>query len=93
MWGLATHPKQHRFVTVGYDKLLCYWDSLTRQLIWRKELTENLHSVCFHPLSEIIVIGCCGGRWLVIDTITREMVCVHTDGNEQIECVQFSTGK
>ena len=37
-------------------------------------------------------IGTETGRWHVIDLNTREIVTSHTDGNEQIETVQYSPG-
>lgn len=30
------------------------------------------------------------GRWLLLDTDTRDLVAIHTDGNEQISVVSFS---
>lgn len=32
-------------------------------------------------------------RWLVLDTDTRDLVSVHTDGNEIISNVKYSPGK
>lgn len=29
-------------------------------------------------------------RWLLLDTDTRDLVAIHTDGNEQISVVSFS---
>lgn len=34
---------------------------------------------------------CC--RWLVLDTDTRDLVSMHTDGNEIISNVKYSPGK
>lgn len=34
---------------------------------------------------------CC--RWLVLDTDTRDLVTMHTDGNEIISNVKYSPGK
>ena len=38
LWGLATHPQRHQFLTVCYDKSLILWDSLTHSAIWTKEI-------------------------------------------------------
>ena len=54
---------------------------------------DGAHSCCFHPDGNIVAIGTQTARWVVLDLATREIVSVHTDGNEQIECVQFSPGK
>lgn len=32
-------------------------------------------------------------RWLLLDTDTRDLVAIHTDGNEQISVVSFSPGR
>ena len=40
-----------------------------------------------------MVIGTVGPRWIAIDTDTRDVITTHSDGNEQIECVQFSPGE
>ena len=58
-----------------------------------KYLQDPAHCVCFHPDGNILVVGTQMARWLVIDLTTRETISSHTDGNEQIECVEFSPGK
>lgn len=90
LWGLATHPNQHQFLTCGYDGLLYLWDTLTHSAIWCKEIQDGAHSAGFHPDGNIIIIGTSGPRWLVIDIETRDVISTHTDGSEQIEVVQFS---
>ena len=56
-------------------------------------MKDGAHSCCFHPDGNIVAIGTQTARWVVLDLATHEIVSVHTDGNEQIECVQFSPGK
>lgn len=38
-----------------------------------------------------VCLVCC--RWLVLDTDTRDLVSMHTDGNEIISNVKYSPGK
>lgn len=38
LWGLAVHPWKSQFLTCGYDRQVCLWDSNTHQLIWTKSL-------------------------------------------------------
>lgn len=38
LWGLASHPTQHQFMTSGSDKNIQLWDSMTRTVIWSKEI-------------------------------------------------------
>jgi len=90
LWGLAAHPSQHQFLSCGYDKNLYLWDTLTHSAVWVKELPEGAHCACFHASSSIVVVGTVAARWLVIDTNTRDILYSHTDGNEQLECIEFS---
>jgi len=44
LWGLTVHPLKHQFLTCGYDKHICLWDSASHQPIWSKTLeVSNLH--------------------------------------------------
>lgn len=90
LWGLASHPTQHQFMTSGSDKQVHMWDSMSRSVIWSKELSDPAHSCCFYPDASVVAIGTETGRWLVLDCETHEIVTSHTDGNEQIECVLYS---
>ncbi|XP_064623638.1 echinoderm microtubule-associated protein-like 2 isoform X5 [Lineus longissimus] len=90
LWGLAIHPNQHQFLSCAYDRHVYLWDALTHTVVWSKELNDMAHSACFYPEGDIVAIGTQTGRWLVIDTTAREIIAVHTDGNEQIECLEYS---
>ncbi|KAI8788322.1 echinoderm microtubule-associated protein-like 2 isoform X1 [Biomphalaria glabrata] len=90
LWGLASHPSQHQFLTCGSDKQLFLWDTQSRSVVWNKEMNDAIHSCCFHPRGGIVAVGTSVARWLVLDLATREIISVHTDGNEQIECIQYS---
>ncbi|XP_041351866.1 echinoderm microtubule-associated protein-like 2 isoform X3 [Gigantopelta aegis] len=90
LWGLATHPSQHQFLSCGSDRHVYLWDSLSHSVIWCKEVSDPLHSCCFHPEGNVAAIGTQNARWLVVDLATHEILCVHSDGNEQIECIQYS---
>jgi WD40 repeat protein len=37
-WGLCVHPSKPLFVTCGYDKMLCLWNSEDKSLVWAKQL-------------------------------------------------------
>ncbi|OWF36267.1 echinoderm microtubule-associated protein-like 2 isoform X2 [Mizuhopecten yessoensis] len=90
LWGLAAHPSQNQFLTCGSDKQVRLWDSLTRSVVWAKEVADAAHSCCIHPNGNLAAIGTETGRWYVLDLPTHEIVTNHTDGNEQIECLLFS---
>ncbi|KAM9341110.1 echinoderm microtubule-associated protein-like 1 isoform 2-T2 [Symphorus nematophorus] len=89
LWGLAVHPWKPQFLTCGYDRQVCLWDSSTHQLIWTKSLEDAAQSAGFHPSGAVVAIGTQTGRWLVLDTDSKDLVTVHTDGNEQLSVMSY----
>ncbi|MEJ1273434.1 hypothetical protein NN561_004301 [Cricetulus griseus] len=92
LWGLCTHPSQNRFLTCGHDRQLCLWDGEGHALAWSMDLKETGLCADFHPSGAVVVVGLNTGRWLVLDTETREIVSDVTDGNEQLSVVRYSPG-
>jgi microtubule-associated protein-like 1/2 len=91
LWGLAVCPSQNQFVTIGYDKLLYLWDTLTRGSIWCKELPDGGQCVCVHPEGQIIIVSSVSSsRWYVIDVTSRDIIESHSDAAERIDCIEFS---
>ncbi|TSN67131.1 Echinoderm microtubule-associated protein-like 1 [Bagarius yarrelli] len=90
LWGLAVHPKKLQFLTCGHDKLVSLWDSTSHQPLWTKTLEDAAQSAGFHPSGAIVAIGTQTGRWLVLNTETKDLVTVHTDGNEQLSVMRFA---
>ncbi|XP_013869483.1 echinoderm microtubule-associated protein-like 1 isoform X3 [Austrofundulus limnaeus] len=89
LWGLAVHPRKSQFLTCGYDRQVCLWDSSTHQLIWTKSLEDTAQSAGFHPSGAVVAIGTQTGRWQVLDTDSKDLVSVHTDGNEQLSVMRY----
>ncbi|XP_037833833.1 echinoderm microtubule-associated protein-like 1 isoform X3 [Kryptolebias marmoratus] len=89
LWGLAVHPWKSQFLTCGYDRQVCLWDSSTHQLIWTKSLEDTAQSAGFHPSGAVVAIGTQTGRWQVLDTDSKDLVTVHTDGNEQLSVMRY----
>ncbi|XP_029316950.1 echinoderm microtubule-associated protein-like 1 isoform X8 [Cottoperca gobio] len=89
LWGLAVHPTKPQFLTCGYDRQVCLWDSSSHQLIWTKSMEDAAQSAGFHPSGAVVAIGTQTGRWLVLDTDSKDLVTVHTDGNEQLSVVCY----
>lgn len=89
LWGLATHPSQAQFVTCGQDKLVHLWSSESHQPLWSRIIEDPARSTGFHPSGSVLAVGTVTGRWLLLDTETRDLVAIHTDGNEQISVVKF----
>ncbi|XP_057362972.1 echinoderm microtubule-associated protein-like 3 isoform X2 [Manis pentadactyla] len=90
LWGLCTHPFQNRFLTCGHDRQLCLWDGEGHALAWSIDLKETGVCADFHPSGAVVAVGLNTGRWLVLDTETREIVSDVTDGNEQLSVVRYS---
>ncbi|XP_031836394.1 echinoderm microtubule-associated protein-like 2 isoform X6 [Nomia melanderi] len=90
VWGLAAHPTLPQFATAGHDRLLQMWDSLSHTVVWSKDIGEQAQSLGFSPDGNVIVVGCTSGKWLAIDSETRELYTHHSDGTEPIQAVRFS---
>ncbi|XP_024133382.1 echinoderm microtubule-associated protein-like 2 isoform X3 [Oryzias melastigma] len=90
LWGLDAHPSMEQFVTCAQDKLVQLWDSNSHQPLWSKSIEDQARSVGFHPSGAVLAVGTMTGRWLVLDTDTRDLVSVHTDGNEMISTIKYS---
>ncbi|XP_007943077.1 echinoderm microtubule-associated protein-like 3 [Orycteropus afer afer] len=90
LWGLCTHPSQNRFLTCGHDRQLCLWDGEGHALAWSIDLKETGLCADFHPSGAVVAVGLNTGRWLVLDTETREIMSDITDGNEQLSVVRYS---
>ncbi|XP_026161308.1 echinoderm microtubule-associated protein-like 1 isoform X7 [Mastacembelus armatus] len=89
LWGLAVHPWKSQFLTCGYDRQVSLWDSSSHQLIWAKSMEDAAQSAGFHPTGAVVAIGTQTGRWLVLDTDSKDLVTVHTDGNEQLSVMHY----
>lgn len=45
------------------------------------------------PLNRVLCFSHVGNRWFVFDTETKDLVTVHTDGNEQLSVMRYSPGQ
>ncbi|XP_056128797.1 echinoderm microtubule-associated protein-like 1 [Lampris incognitus] len=89
LWGLAVHPLKPQFLTGGYDRQVSLWDSSSHQPIWTKNMDDAAQSAGFHPSGAVVAVGTQTGRWLVLDTDSKDLVTVHTDGNEQLSVMRY----
>ncbi|XP_056613243.1 echinoderm microtubule-associated protein-like 2 isoform X1 [Triplophysa dalaica] len=90
LWGLDVHPTTEQFVTCGQDKQVFLWDTSSHLSLWSKAIEDPGRSVGFHPTGAVLAVGTMTGRWLVLDTDTRDLVSMHTDGKEIISVVKYS---
>ncbi|KAL1138870.1 hypothetical protein AAG570_008932 [Ranatra chinensis] len=90
LWALAPHPLLPQFVTAAWDSIIQLWDATARAVVWSKDIGEKAQSATFSPDGCTIVIGCINGKWLLMDSESREVFAAHTDGNEPIQVASFS---
>ncbi|KAJ7989291.1 hypothetical protein DPEC_G00317960 [Dallia pectoralis] len=90
LWGLAMHPSKPHFLTCGQDKHVSLWNSTSHQPVWTKTIEDAAQSADFHPSGDVVAIGTQTGRWMVLDAESKDLVTVHTDGNEQLSVMHFS---
>ncbi|XP_072547988.1 echinoderm microtubule-associated protein-like 2 isoform X1 [Salminus brasiliensis] len=90
LWGLDVHPSTEQFVTCGQDKQVHLWDTNSHQPLWSKTIDDPGRSAGFHPSGTVLAVGTMTARWLVLDTDTRDLISMHTDGNEIISVIKYS---
>ncbi|XP_035010756.1 echinoderm microtubule-associated protein-like 2 isoform X2 [Hippoglossus stenolepis] len=90
LWGLDVHPSMEQFATCSQDKQVHLWDTNSHQPLWSKTIEDPGRSAGFHPSGAVLAVGTMTGRWLVLDTDTRDLVSMHTDGNEIISNIRYS---
>ncbi|NWT89380.1 EMAL1 protein, partial [Lanius ludovicianus] len=90
LWGLAVHSSKPQFFTCGHDKHITLWDATTHHPVWNKIIEDPAQSSGFHPSASVVAVGTLTGRWFVFDTETKDLVTVHTDGNEQLSVMRYS---
>uniref|UniRef100_A0A0P5J1V7 Echinoderm microtubule-associated protein 1 n=1 Tax=Daphnia magna TaxID=35525 RepID=A0A0P5J1V7_9CRUS len=88
--GLCVHPSQSQFLSFGYDGRLQLWDTMSRTIIWGKDIRDPIQSACFSPEGQVLVIASTCGKWFVMDSQTRDIYATHMDGTEPVQVVKFS---
>lgn len=88
LWGLAVHPNMPQFITGGRDRLLQLWDTLSHSVVWSKDIGEQVQSVEFTPDGEFVIVGTTAGKWMVFDSMSRELLSQYTDGQEAIQTIK-----
>ncbi|EHB04120.1 Echinoderm microtubule-associated protein-like 1 [Heterocephalus glaber] len=90
LWGLAVHATKPQFLTCGHDKHATLWDAVGHRPVWDRIIEDPAQSSGFHPSGSVVAVGTLTGRWFVFDTETKDLVTVHTDGNEQLSVMRYS---
>eukprot|EP00163_Fabomonas_tropica_P034258 TRINITY_DN93_c0_g1_i1.p1 TRINITY_DN93_c0_g1~~TRINITY_DN93_c0_g1_i1.p1 ORF type:complete len:2052 (-),score=797.91 TRINITY_DN93_c0_g1_i1:729-6884(-) len=90
LWGLATHPSKHIFVTASDDKSVRLWDIKTRKQIARTTLTKRVRSAAFSPDGNTVAVGCMDGRWYALSTTDLREIAKKKHCSEEIADLKFS---
>ncbi|KAM6203119.1 echinoderm microtubule-associated protein-like 1 isoform 3-T3 [Rhynchocyon petersi] len=90
LWGLAVHASKPQFLTCGHDRHATLWDAVGHRPIWDRVIEDPAQSSGFHPSGSVVAVGTLTGRWFVFDAETKDLVTVHTDGNEQLSVMRYS---
>lgn len=47
LWALCPHPTLAQFLTAGFDRIVQLWDSLSRSVVWSKDIAVSyIYLVC-----------------------------------------------
>uniref|UniRef100_A0A8C2UVG5 Echinoderm microtubule-associated protein-like 4 n=1 Tax=Chinchilla lanigera TaxID=34839 RepID=A0A8C2UVG5_CHILA len=88
LWGLATHPFKDLLLTCAQDRQVCMWHSVGHRLEWTRLLDVSKADISNLPTrTEFLIFTY---RWFVLDAETRDLVSIHTDGNEQLSVMRYS---
>lgn len=79
-----------QFITGGRDRLLQLWDTLSHSVVWSKDIGEQIQCAEFMPDGEFVLVGSLVGKWMVFDSLSRELLSQYTDGNEPIQTIKSS---
>ena len=79
--GLAAHPCELAFATVGDDASLRQWDCVLRACTLRRQLPAPGLAVAYAPDGATIAVGLSDGRLLMLDSTTAQQL--HSVGNRR----------
>uniref|UniRef100_A0A672IC14 Echinoderm microtubule-associated protein-like 2 n=1 Tax=Salarias fasciatus TaxID=181472 RepID=A0A672IC14_SALFA len=88
--GLTPTPCRATRTSCGVWTSTPPWSSSSPALRTSRSTSGTPAPISFHPSGAVLAVGTMTGRWLVLDTDTRDLVSMHTDGNEIISNVKYS---
>ena len=90
VWGLACHPNEHQYVTVGDDCTCRVWDVASRRMVMVRDLGAKGRSVAYHPDGSQIAIGLAGGGLVVLSADSLDTMHAKKDREEPIHELKYS---
>lgn len=92
LWGLATHPSQGVYYTVGEDMMLASWDIASRSQISNMKLSLGAKTIHIHPDGKSLAVGCLDGTTYIVNcSDNKKLAIVNTlKEKHEVSIVKFS---
>eukprot|EP00825_Cyclidium_porcatum_P020328 TRINITY_DN2306_c0_g1_i1.p1 TRINITY_DN2306_c0_g1~~TRINITY_DN2306_c0_g1_i1.p1 ORF type:complete len:305 (+),score=68.37 TRINITY_DN2306_c0_g1_i1:115-1029(+) len=90
LWGLAVHPKEQQFFTVGEDNLLACWDIVNRRMLLGVKLEFPAKAIHISPNGNFLAIGCINGSIQIVDPKSLVVTFTFKDRDNQVTCIKYS---
>lgn len=90
VWGLATHPSEHQFVTCGDDGTVRVWHVPSRRMVMIRDLGTKGRSCAYHPDGSQIAIGLVNGGVAIISSDSLDTIHTKRDREEPIHDLKYS---
>ena len=89
LWGLAVHPSENLFYSVGQDYMLAIWDIKTRRQLKFARLDCAANVIEFSQNAKFIAIGYINGQVTVLDSNSFAIKSVRRDRKKEISEIKF----
>jgi microtubule-associated protein-like 6 len=87
--GLAVHPTESRFVSIG-ETTAFLWDALTRKAVRKIRLPARGQCATWSPNGKFITVGLHNGAFLVFNP-NLELLKEVRASNRRVQCLRFSS--
>ena len=89
--GLAAHPCELAFATVGDDATLRQWDCVLRTCTMRRQLPSPGLAVAYAPPDGgVLAVGLADGRLLLLDAVTAQQLHSASNRRDALAVLAFS---
>lgn len=88
LWDTLTH-RAIWSSSLGVRKNILLFKSMSL-ILPKLNQQDQAQSACFSSTGEVIVVGLTSGKWMALDSQTREVFGIFQDGSEPIQTVKFS---
>ena len=91
LWGICAIPNTKKFVTVGEDRMLAFYDIDKRQIEHSLKIPFSARCVEASPEGKRLAIGCKNGYVLIYDVASMKVFKTLKDRESEITCLKFSS--